>query len=276
MPDLALPRPRAAPRGRSGRAGFGVALRRQRQVLHALMLHDIKSRFFGNGLGYVVTILWPTVHIAILLLIYVFNGRSVPYGSSPLLYAATGVAPYIAWNYISRFVCLGVVQNKAFLAYPIIKPLDMMFARLALEMVSIFIITVGLIAVLAVCQVQVVPNDIGAAVAGLMSAVFLGIGFGIFNGVICMIVPLWNIAYVLVLIVFWITAGLAINPETVPEQVGRLLAWNPLLHSIEWVRQAYYADFPAHLLDKRYVLWVAAGALALGLLAERALRRFLL
>ena len=273
MSDFALPRPRAAPHRRSG---FRVALRRQVQVLHALMLHDIKSRFFGNGLGYVVTILWPTVHIAVILLIYVFNGRTVPYGSSALLYAATGVVPYIAWNYISRFVCLGVVQNRAFLAYPIIKPLDMMFARLALEMVSIFIITVGLLVVLVICQVQVVPANTGAAVAGLMSAVFLGIGFGILNGVICMIIPLWNIVYVLILISFWITAGLAINPETVPEPIGRILAWNPLLHSIEWVRQAYYADFPAHLLDKSYVLWVAAGSLALGLLAERTLRRFLL
>ena len=273
MSDYVLPKPKATLPYRST---FRTALKRQFQVLYALMMHDIKSRFFGNGLGYVVTILWPATHIAVIMLIFVFTGRPVPYGSSAMLYAATGVLPYIAWNYISRFVCLGVVQNKSFMAYPIIKPLDMMFARLALEIVSIFIITVALIVILIVCQAPVMPINLSAAVCGLLSAVFLGIGFAVFNGVICMIVPLWNIVYVLFLIVFWVTGGLAIDPEALPARVGALFAWNPLLHCIEWVRSGYYADFPAHLLDKSYVLWVAGGSLVLGLIGERLLRRFLL
>ncbi len=273
MSDYALPKPGALP---STRSRFRTALKSQFQVLYALMMHDIKSRFFGNGLGYVVTIVWPATHIAVIVLIFVFMGRPAPYGSSALLYAATGVLPYIAWNYISRFVCIGVIQNKSFMAYPIIKPLDMMLARLALEIVSIFIITVALVGIMVVCQAPVVPINMGAAVAGLLSAVFLGIGFGVFHGVICMILPLWNIVYVLFLIVFWITGGLAINPEALPDQLGQIVAWNPLLHSIEWVRTGYYADFPAHLLSKSYVLWVAGGSLVLGLIGERSLRRFLL
>jgi capsular polysaccharide transport system permease protein len=32
------------------------AARRQRRVLYALMLRNIRTRFFGNGLGYLVAI----------------------------------------------------------------------------------------------------------------------------------------------------------------------------------------------------------------------------
>lgn len=271
MSIYSLPAPRSARRRSSP---WRELLRTQFQVLYALMMHDIKSRYFGNGLGYVVTILWPSAHMAIIMVIFVFGKRPVPYGQSAALYAATGVLPYIAWNYISRFVLLGLLTNKSFLQYPIIKPLDMMFARLALEMVSISMVTAGLIAIMAICQVPVMPINLGQAALGLLSAVFLGIGFGIFNGVISMIFPLWNIGYVLVLITFWITSGLAINPEALPGQLGYIISWNPLLHSVEWVRTAYYYDFPAHLLDKSYVLWMAAGSLAFGLLGERILRRF--
>ena len=270
MSDFSLPQPRA----RKSYSPIAKALVTQRDVLWALMLHDIKSRFFGNGLGYVVTIIWPATHIAIIVAIYVVGRRPVPYGSSGFLYASTGILPYIAWSYMSRFTMMGVSQNRSFMAYPVIKILDMIVARLALESVSIFIITVGLVSVSEMLQVDAMPLDIGTAVCGLLSAVLLGVGFGVLNSVIVMIFPLWALGYVVIVILFWFTAGLAINPEALPAELGYYVSWNPLMHSVEWIRSAYYADFPAHLLSKSYVLSFGAGTLALGLVMERALKRY--
>jgi capsular polysaccharide transport system permease protein len=43
----------------------------QGRVLYALMLRDVRTKFFGNGLGFIaLSIFWPLVHILILLLIY--------------------------------------------------------------------------------------------------------------------------------------------------------------------------------------------------------------
>lgn len=258
------------------RPGFDTAVRRQLHVFNALILHDVKARFFGNGLGYILMILWPTSHIAVVVAIYYFTSREAPYGSDRLLYAAIGVLPFIIWNYISRFTLLAVVQNRSFLQYPPVKPLDIMIARQGLELVSSTIITVALVLFLVLCQSDVWPHRIDQAAFALLSAVLLGIGFGIFNGVICMLFPFWNVCYVLILIVFWATSGVAINPEAMPTAIGELLAWNPLLHCIEWLRLAYYDDFPAHLLNKSYVIYVGAGSLACGLVMERLLRFFLL
>ncbi len=116
------------------------------------------------------------------------------------------------------------------------------------------------------------PNDLVGASFGLLSAVLLGLGFGVLNSVITLIFPIWNIFYVLFLILFWLTSGVALNPETMPTEIGNWFAWNPLLHCIEWVRAAYYPDIPTRLLDKNYVLSVGAGSLALGLVLERMLR----
>ena len=75
---------------------------------------------------------------------------------------------------------------------------------------------------------------------------------------------------------FWLTSGVVINPEMLPEQIGYLLSWNPLLHCIEWLRSAYYDDYPARLLDRSYVIEVGFGTLALGLLMQRTMKRYLL
>ena len=255
---------------------WGVALTNQMNVFHALVLHDIKSRYFGNGLGYVVTILWPGVHLAVIVGIYSVTGRGNGYGTSALLFVSTGVLPYICWNYVSRFCMLGVMQNKSALSYPIINVLDIILARLFLEVVTCSIITFILLAFLMLNGIDVMPIHPAQAAFGLLSSVLLGVGFGVLNAGIAMIFPLWFIGYVLILILFWITSGVAINPELLPEQIGYWLSWNPLLHCIEWLRSAYYDDYPARLLDRSYVLEVGFGTLALGLLMQRTMKRYLL
>ena len=167
-------------------------------------------------------------------------------------------------------------MNKAALNYPLVNLLDIIFARIFLEIVTCTIITFVLLASLGLAGIDVMPVDASAAAFGLLSSVLLGVGFGVLNATIVVIFPFWMIGYILILIVFWITSGVVINPEALPSQVGDILAWNPLLHCIEWIRSAYYPDYPRHLLDKNYVLEVGFGSLALGLLMQRALKRYLL
>ena len=270
-----LPAPTISSRARLPSV-WSVALTNQVNVLHALVLHDIKSRFFGNGLGYVVTILWPGVHLAVVVGVYAATGRGAGYGTSALLFVSTGVLPYICWNYISRFAMMGVVQNKSALSYPIINILDIIMARIFLEIVTCSIVTFILLAFLIVDGVDAMPIHPAQAALGLLSAVLLGVGFGVLNAGIALIFPLWFIGYVGIIVLFCITSGVAINPELLPDQIGYWLSWNPLLHCIEWLRLAYYDDYPARLLDRSYIFEVGFGSLALGLLMQRTMKRYLL
>ena len=250
--------------------GFGDALKSQINVLHALVLHDIKSRFFGNGLGYLVMIAWPAIHLLGIVLINTLSGR-LYYGSSAFLYAATGVLPFICWNYISRFCIVSVLQNKTYLSYSLIKILDIMVARIILECISMFIVISLMFLIFLFMGIDVTTSSPQGVFGGIMSSVFLGIGFGILHGSITSVIPLWNIVYILFIITCWVTSGVAINPEGFPEGIAYLFSFNPLLHSIEWVRSSYYPDYPHHLLDKSYVLEVSFVSLALGLVLQKLL-----
>jgi capsular polysaccharide transport system permease protein len=57
-----------------------------------------------------------------------------------------------------------------------------------------------------------------------------------------------------------------------PDWVRGILAWNPLLHAIDWFRAGFFAGYQPHWLDRRYLLLAALLALLTGLGLERAAR----
>jgi capsular polysaccharide transport system permease protein len=78
-------------------------------VIYALMLCDVKTRFFGNGLGFLfASVAWPLVHILILLIINTGLGRMARFGDSIILFFATGLVPFMTFSYMSRWIMLGL------------------------------------------------------------------------------------------------------------------------------------------------------------------------
>src|SRR5579863_1714090 len=103
--------------------GLSVAdvTRAQGRLLLALMLRDIKTRFGGSEWGFILAIAWPLSHIGVLILFNGAMGRTAPYGESAALWYATGVVPFMAFSYMSRWIMMGIALNKPLLTFPIVK-----------------------------------------------------------------------------------------------------------------------------------------------------------
>jgi len=52
-----------------------------------------------------------------------------------------------------------------------------------------------------------------------------------------------------------------------------ILAWNPILHAVDWFRSSFYQEYDPHWLDRSYLSTVAVLTLLAGLGLERGLRR---
>ena len=65
-------------------------------------------------------------------------------------------------------------------------------------------------------------------------------------------------------------------PATLPKSVQYWTTWNPLFHSVEWLRPAYYDGYGNADLDKSYLLSFCMIFLLAGIITERALRRLAL
>jgi capsular polysaccharide transport system permease protein len=251
---------------------FWDIFRAQSRVVYALMLRDVKTRFFGSAIWYLVAILWPLANIGILLLINTATGRVVPFGESPALWFATGMVPFTAFNYMARNTMVGLVLVKPLIAYPIIKPMDLLIARGIVEMLSAGCVILLMILIFAILDISFFPTDPVQAVAAIGASMFLGLGFGMINGVIAGFFPFWVTGYGLFSIVMWVASGVMIVPDMLPERARYWLSFNPALHGVEWMRSAYYDGYGAGVLDKAYMLEFATVTLFLGFLFERLMR----
>jgi len=252
------------------------AFRRQRRVMFALMLRNMRTKFFGNGFGNVIAVAWPLSHIVILVIAFSVTGRAAPYGDSTALFVATGVLPFQTFSYVSRSTMLMVIRNRPLLAFPEVKILDMLFASALLEIMSACCVVI-IFLILAWCSgIDAMPRDIIQASYALGAAMLLGLGCGILNGVIALAAPGWFVGYTLMIMILWPTAGIFFVPDALPAFARDILAYNPLLQVIEWMRSAYYEGYGDLVLDRTYVLSVAVAMLFLGLLLERAMRGHLL
>lgn len=237
-------------------------------------MHDIKNRFFGSGLGQIVMILWPFVHLLVLVGVYYFTKRPNPYGESIIQYGTISVFPFIVFNYVSRWIVFSAVTNKNFLHYPIIKPIDILVGRMCLEIISITIVGILLLIFVSICGYSVMPFDCLDAAFALMGTLFLSIGFGFLNAPLAFLMPLWNTVMVFFIIIVYIASGVAFVPAFLPNAAKLPLSYNPLLSCVEWFRVSYYSDYPTEMLDRLYVLECGLVMLAIGLVLNTLLKRY--
>ena len=254
------------------RSSFAGALVRKGNVMKAVMLRDMRTRFFNHGLGFIVVILWPLVHLFILLTIYSLLGRQSPYGSSLYLFFGTGLVPTLSFMYVSRMMVASILANKPMLYFPAIHITDIIFGRATLEVLGSCMMALFVIIILSLLGENAIPIDIPNAVAALASTLLLAVGVGSLVSLLAVALPATMIFYFLLVVAVYILSGTLFVPAALPQPIIEVLAWNPVMHGVEWMRTAYFIDYPRQVLDKGYLLSFGACSLFLGLALERGLR----
>lgn len=242
----------------------------------AVILRDLRSRFFNHGLGFLVVPLFPFFHLVILLVVRQVAGTPGMYGDDVNVFLATALIPTLTFMYISRFMSISLVMNRPMLTYPIVKILDVVFARAFLEGIAALWMAAAVMGVLAAVGSSPLPHDPVAAVTGFAATLYLAISAGLGVSLLALAFAPFVTVWALTLVVVYVSSGALFVVSFLPELAVRILAWNPVLHCTEWMRSAYYPGYPTQVLDKPYVLICATALLVAGLVAERLGRRRLL
>lgn len=253
------------------RVGPLEMIKAQWRVLVALMLRDIMTRW-GSSLGFVMTAAWPLSHILILVALYVSLGRVAPYGDSATLWFSISMVPFMVFSYVSRFVVLGIITNKALLVFPAIKVTDILFSRMIIEVINTSVVIIALICILWYLDVDFIPHDMRNAAYALGVSLLLGLGTGIGNALVGAMFPMWITGYMLLVLVLWLTSGVLFVPNSLPVYLRDLLYFNPCIHIVEWMREAFYSEYRSLVLDKYAITGFSLYTIAHGLFVERMAR----
>lgn len=245
-----------------------------KNVIYAVILRDMRTRFFNHGLGFIIVPLWPLVHMGVLITIHAASGRAAPpYGESTSLFYATGLVPTLTFMYVSRFMGYSAIQNKPMMAFPIVKALDVMFGRAFLEIIASCITITLITTILWLADQHPWPIDVENAVSAYLATIFLAIGCGTVAGVLSLAQPMIMTVYQLIIICTYLSSGTMFVASNLPDEVSYPLSYNPVLVCVEWMRTAYYETYSDKLVDKAYIFEFALVSLFLGLLIEKVFRR---
>ena len=258
---------RQAPR--TAAPGMAEAFVIQARVIGALILRETRTRFGASKIGYVWALLEPIGHVVVLGFVYFLFGRKTPVGNSLELYFITGIFPYFLYEKTGTRLSGALTANKALLNLPMVRNLDVIFARAILELATILVVLLILIAGLVLAGVEeAIPfNPVQAGEAFLVMWLF-GTGIGSINAVINSINKSWDNIFKLLTRPIFLLSGIFYSVDHFPEPFRTYLLYNPIIHGVEWFRSGFYEDYSVETLDKPYLIAWAFCSLVAGLALE--------
>jgi len=185
----------------------------------------------------------------------------------------TGLIPYHVFVHTSTSMTYAVTSNGSLLQLPPVKPFDVILARGLLEFATDLVVAVSLLAGFAAAGIPAMPADLSSISTALVVTALFGCGVGFINAVVQTLFRSWDKLWNNATRLLYFLSGIFYVPGMMPDWARDILAWNPLLHAIDWFRAGFFTTYQPHWLDRRYLATAAVVALLAGLALERGLRR---
>ena len=252
------------------------AFRWRVNVILALILRDIRTRFGRSYLGYLLVIGWPLTHLGVIVGFVTFANRVIPLGDDPSVFVGTGVLPYILCLYPAKMIGYAFDNGRSLFLFPVVKVFDIIIARTIVETITAFIVVIVFATTMYILDVDIFPNNIYTLSSFVISIIFFSISMGIINAILASLFKMWHVVFVVIMAILYVSSGVFILPSSLPQNIRDILWFNPLLHFVEWIRSAYYEGYGDDMLSKSYVLWMATVFIMIGLAGERFARGKLL
>lgn len=246
----------------------------QSQVIYALILRETRTRFGRHHLGYVWALLEPLMIIGIFGALMTFGLRhSVPPGMTMLSFLATGFIPYHFFTSVRSRVTGAARANRGLLYYPRVTPIDLIVARLLLEIATHLCVFLCVLTIDAVWYQHFSLDSIPTLLLGLALAAALGGGLGMTMSGLVAIFPSLDMLQGPLFRPLLFISGAWFTLNEISPQVRAVLVYNPVIHCTELVRDGWFRSYDARYADPWYAGSWAVILIFIGLTLERATRR---
>lgn len=234
------------------------------RVVAALALRGMGARNTRSAGGYLWAILEPLGTTLLLAIAFSLMLRSPPLGSSFILFYATGTIPFRLYGAMAGGVAGAITANRGLLAYPVVSPLDAVFAQFVLGFVTDFLVAVAIFGGIALFTDADIALDLAPAAGAFLLAALLGLGVGSVNCVLFGFFPTWKNVWSVLSRPLFLLSGILYLFDSVPVSFQPLLLWNPLVHVIGLMRSGFYGSYEATYVSVPYVLGVSGSLFLVG------------
>jgi capsular polysaccharide transport system permease protein len=252
---------------------MALAVRHYVQILGALLRREEENRRQAP-MESLINLLEPVFLITIMSFLFYFLGRRQlsPLGGLPVLYYAAGFFPLYFFIYISRRMRGSI--DAPHRRFPIEQRLDHIIVHIILRIIDYAVLGIVLFGGLYLLFTeQAMPYDLTKVVGACFAIVAIGFCWGMLNLVLSRRSRVWSFFFPIVSRTQILFSGVFFVPDFLPPATRYVLSFNPLMHAIQLFKLGFYPQYPAIILDVRYLTYCAIFAVLLGLVLERVTRR---
>lgn len=246
----------------------------QVRVVGALLMREMLTRYGRHNIGFAWLFVEPmlfTLGIAMLWsLTRVVHGSSL----SVIAFAVTGYSSVLLWRNAASRCAKAIEPNLGLLYHRNVTVLDLLLARITLEIVGSTAALLGLLALFVFLGEMTFPADPLRMVVAWGLLAWFGASLGLLMGSLSerseVFERVWHtLAYLL-----FPLSGAVFLVDWLPESAQDFVLWLPMVHCVEMLRHGYFGDAIRTFEDPGYVAVANLALTFAGLvLAREASRR---
>ncbi|KZL16189.1 Polysialic acid transport protein KpsM [Pseudovibrio axinellae] len=245
----------------------------QARVIGALVLRETRTAFGDTQLGYLWAIVNPALSTLVLVMIFSAIGRSPAFGTSFALFFATGVLTFQTYSRLSGSLMTAINSSRGLLSYPLVHEADLLISKYILITLTYLMIIIVFFTLIIWWDNAALPVRPEECASAFLAVSLLGLGAGATNAVLLRLWPTWKQIDGIISRPLFFLSGIFYVPSDFPSHIVKILAWNPILHGVEWFREGYYGNYDSVVLSKPYLLTCAIILLLVGFYGERLYRK---
>lgn len=259
--------------GEEPRSSFARSWVIQVRVIRALMLREMLTRYGRHNVGFLWLFIEPMIFTFGVTMIWTAL-RSVHGSDLPIAaFAVTGYSSVLVWRNVPNRAVGALGPNLSLMYHRNVKALDIFVARLFLELIgvatsffvlSLFFWAIGWIDL---------PENPYLVVEGWLMLAWFGFGFGLFLGVFSMRSELIDKFWHPITYLIFPFSGAAYLMQAAPPKIQPFLAYVPMIHGVEWVRDGFFGSHFTPQYSPLYLLGWNLSLTFLGLVELRNARK---
>ena len=208
----------------------------QRDVIYALLLRELSSRFGKSRGGFFWVMVEPVAHLLVPVFIFTFIRQRLVPGVEYPVFLVYGFLPFLLFKVICLQMVNGVNAVKGLLAYRQVLLMDVFIAKAMAYAVIQAIVFAIVLTGLAMFGFEVLPPRPVEFAAILALTVMFGFGLGLVLAAVTSLVPDARSVVSIMFMPLYFISGILFPVTRFPDEWMRVLAINPVLHLVELSR----------------------------------------
>lgn len=242
----------------------------QRDVIYALLLRELSSRFGKSRGGFIWVLFEPLAHLLFPVAIRGLLRHGLMPGVEFPVFIAYGILPFLLFKAICLQIVNGVNSGQGLLSYRQVLLMDVFIAKALAYFVIQAIVFIIVLIGLAMFGFHVLPIRPVELAGVLMLTVVLAFGLGLLLAAIASLIPDAAAIIRVIFMPLYLLSGILFPVTRFPDAWVQWMAINPVLHLVELSRVMAIAQYePMKYLSIGYPVALALTTTVIGLMLYR-------